>query len=240
MPYWDWAAAPPAGDKYFPTVVGQPLIQIITPTSNNKPVQINNPLYSYKFNPLNPLKGDFPSAPVWTIILKLRNIITDIDISRNHDGQPLFGIQPVEVQPPNLKSNRSLTLWNHNLIRTKVMFTWSWETPIISSLMPLAITNGHQTMLREHMVVSKMCTTVFIVKLVGMDRWAILIMQHLIHCSGCITRKYILFCREYWNLPDIDIHQQCRSSICHLASIKPQQLCNQQAFRRWNIFHPKW
>ncbi|EMR83072.1 putative tyrosinase precursor protein [Botrytis cinerea BcDW1] len=63
MPYWDWAAAPPAGDKYFPTVVGQPLIQIITPTSNNKPVQINNPLYSYKFNPLNPLKGDFPSAP---------------------------------------------------------------------------------------------------------------------------------------------------------------------------------
>lgn len=64
MPYWDWAAAPPAGDKYFPTVVGQPLIQIITPTSNNKPVQINNPLYSYKFNPLNPLKGDFPSAPV--------------------------------------------------------------------------------------------------------------------------------------------------------------------------------
>ncbi|TEY36383.1 hypothetical protein BOTCAL_0554g00040 [Botryotinia calthae] len=63
MPYWDWAATPPAGDKYFPTVVGQPLIQIITPTSNNKPVQINNPLYSYKFNPLNPLKGDFPSAP---------------------------------------------------------------------------------------------------------------------------------------------------------------------------------
>ncbi|KAF7890194.1 hypothetical protein EAF00_008509 [Botryotinia globosa] len=63
MPYWDWAATPPAGDKYFPTAVGQPLIQIITPTSNNKPVQINNPLYSYKFNPLNPLKGDFPSTP---------------------------------------------------------------------------------------------------------------------------------------------------------------------------------
>ncbi|KAF7945069.1 hypothetical protein EAE96_009849 [Botrytis aclada] len=63
MPYWDWAATPPTGDKYFPTVVGQPSIQIVTPTSNNKPVQINNPLYSYKFNPLNPLKGDFPIAP---------------------------------------------------------------------------------------------------------------------------------------------------------------------------------
>ncbi|KAJ8061925.1 hypothetical protein OCU04_009712 [Sclerotinia nivalis] len=63
IPYWDWAATPPAGDKYFPTVVGQPLIQLITPTSNNKPVQITNPLYSYKFNPLNPLKGDFPSTP---------------------------------------------------------------------------------------------------------------------------------------------------------------------------------
>ncbi|KAB8292555.1 hypothetical protein EYC80_008264 [Monilinia laxa] len=37
MPYWDWAAAPPSGDKYFPVVVGQPSIQVITPTSNGKP-----------------------------------------------------------------------------------------------------------------------------------------------------------------------------------------------------------
>ncbi|RAL58966.1 hypothetical protein DID88_009257 [Monilinia fructigena] len=36
IPYWDWAAAPPAGDKYFPIVVGQPSIQVITPTSNGK------------------------------------------------------------------------------------------------------------------------------------------------------------------------------------------------------------
>ncbi|KAI9651401.1 hypothetical protein NHQ30_001443 [Ciborinia camelliae] len=64
IPYWDWAAAPPDGDQYFPTVVGQPSIEVVTPSSNGKPIQISNPLYSYKFNPLNPLKGDFPSAPV--------------------------------------------------------------------------------------------------------------------------------------------------------------------------------
>ncbi|PQE33295.1 tyrosinase precursor protein [Rutstroemia sp. NJR-2017a WRK4] len=63
IPYWDWAADPPSGDKYFPTVVGQPSISIVTPTSDGKPVLIANPLYSFKFNPLNPLKGDFPSAP---------------------------------------------------------------------------------------------------------------------------------------------------------------------------------
>jgi tyrosinase len=64
IPYWDWATEPPSGDKYFPTIVGQPSISVITPTSDNKPVLIANPLYSYKFNPLNPIKGDFPSAPV--------------------------------------------------------------------------------------------------------------------------------------------------------------------------------
>ncbi|KAM3065503.1 hypothetical protein ACMFMF_010988 [Clarireedia jacksonii] len=63
IPYWDWAAEPPSGDKYFPTIVGQPSISIITPTSNDKPVLIANPLYSFKFNPLNPVKGDFPSSP---------------------------------------------------------------------------------------------------------------------------------------------------------------------------------
>jgi tyrosinase len=59
IPYWDWAAQPAAGD-YFPNAVGKSAtISVITPQSDGKQVPIDNPLYTYKFNPLNPVEGDF-------------------------------------------------------------------------------------------------------------------------------------------------------------------------------------
>lgn len=68
MPYWDWAAQPLNGDTNFPNSVGgSATIGVITPQSNGLTVPIHNPLYSYKFAPLNPIKGDFPTlngAPV--------------------------------------------------------------------------------------------------------------------------------------------------------------------------------
>lgn len=104
MPYWDWAAAPPAGDDYVPTIVGQPSIQVITPGSNGKPVQISNPLYSYKFNLLNPIKGDFPNDQVCLSRLKHGMFINIISIL---DGPVLFDTQPIVVQALNLKNNKS-------------------------------------------------------------------------------------------------------------------------------------
>ncbi|KAG9238946.1 tyrosinase precursor [Amylocarpus encephaloides] len=59
VPYWDWAAEAPAGDTNFPRAVGSPNISVVTPQSNGQSVQIPNPLYSHKFNPLNPINGDF-------------------------------------------------------------------------------------------------------------------------------------------------------------------------------------
>ena len=70
IPYWDWAAQPPSGDQYFPVSVGgSTTVPVITPQSNGETVQIANPLYSYKFAPLNPESGDFISdqgVPVCT------------------------------------------------------------------------------------------------------------------------------------------------------------------------------
>lgn len=63
IPYWDWAAEPASGD-YFPNSVGSPKIGVVTPQSDGKTVQIDNPLYSYKFKPLNPVSGDFVDLPV--------------------------------------------------------------------------------------------------------------------------------------------------------------------------------
>lgn len=60
IPYWDWAAQPPSGDQYFPVSVGgSTTATVITPQSNGQTVTIPNPLYSYKFSPLDPEQGDF-------------------------------------------------------------------------------------------------------------------------------------------------------------------------------------
>lgn len=50
LPYMDWAADPPSGDNVFPNVMIQPQIQVVTPSGNQ---QIDNPLYSYKFHPVD-------------------------------------------------------------------------------------------------------------------------------------------------------------------------------------------
>jgi tyrosinase len=41
------------------SVGGSTTTSVITPQSNGKAVQITNPLYSYRFAPLNPERGDF-------------------------------------------------------------------------------------------------------------------------------------------------------------------------------------
>ncbi|TVY81027.1 Tyrosinase, partial [Lachnellula suecica] len=71
VPYWDWAAEPASGD-YFPNAVASPKISVITPQSNGKTVQINNPLYTYTFKPLNPIGGDFTDLPFRTWPATLR------------------------------------------------------------------------------------------------------------------------------------------------------------------------
>ncbi|WYZ34407.1 hypothetical protein EsH8_I_000683 [Colletotrichum jinshuiense] len=60
IPYWDWAVAPPTGENVYLPEFGQPGIQVYGP---NGWQLIANPLYSYKFRPLDPKvfsEGDFP------------------------------------------------------------------------------------------------------------------------------------------------------------------------------------
>lgn len=64
MPYWDWAAVLPAGTKVFPTSLSSKTLNLVTPTSGGKPTPVDNPLYSFKFHPVNPTPGDFPEAPL--------------------------------------------------------------------------------------------------------------------------------------------------------------------------------
>ncbi|KAF2747125.1 Di-copper centre-containing protein [Sporormia fimetaria CBS 119925] len=58
MPYWDWAAQPSAGSTVLPLSVQRPRVTLVVP---NGTVTVDNPLYSYRFHPLN--TTDFDSSP---------------------------------------------------------------------------------------------------------------------------------------------------------------------------------
>ncbi|QSZ31852.1 hypothetical protein DSL72_001421 [Monilinia vaccinii-corymbosi] len=124
-PFWDWAAAPPAGDKYFPTIVGQPFIQVITPTSNGKPVQIPNPLYSFKFNPLNPLKGDFANDQHsrWPRTLRYP---TNASATAKSQDQLVF--DAIESQFDSYQSNIYLIMRDPNYKRFDAFSNHQWAS----------------------------------------------------------------------------------------------------------------
>jgi tyrosinase len=51
IPYWDWAIVPPSGQSVFPDSVGEsPGISVDGPSGTQV---IANPLYSYRFKPLD-------------------------------------------------------------------------------------------------------------------------------------------------------------------------------------------
>lgn len=50
FPYWDWAVVPPEGETNVPVFLTAPNINV---TLHNGTETIHNPLYSYKFNPLD-------------------------------------------------------------------------------------------------------------------------------------------------------------------------------------------
>ncbi|KAL0254953.1 hypothetical protein SLS55_009477 [Diplodia seriata] len=50
LPYWDWAVLPPDGEKSVPEFLSSPTINVTRPNGTET---IENPLYSYKYHPLN-------------------------------------------------------------------------------------------------------------------------------------------------------------------------------------------
>ncbi|KAF8860872.1 Di-copper centre-containing protein [Acephala macrosclerotiorum] len=59
VPYWDWAAVPPPGQSVYPSSVGgSPAVVVNGPAGTQT---IANPLWSYRFQPLDP--SQLPDAP---------------------------------------------------------------------------------------------------------------------------------------------------------------------------------
>lgn len=50
LPYWDWSLEAPKGETHLPDVFWSPVIQQFGP---NGLQNIKNPLYSYRFHPLD-------------------------------------------------------------------------------------------------------------------------------------------------------------------------------------------
>jgi len=59
IPYWDWAVTPTGGSTILPDSVKSPSIVINGPAGVQT---IANPLYSYRFQPLDPV--NLPDRPV--------------------------------------------------------------------------------------------------------------------------------------------------------------------------------
>lgn len=59
IPYWDWAAVPTSGDSIVPKILTDENVDIDGPNGFQT---IQNPLFNYKFQPLN--TTDLPDSPV--------------------------------------------------------------------------------------------------------------------------------------------------------------------------------
>ena len=64
MPYWDWGLVLPSGQSVLPTSLSSRTIAVVTPQSGGRLTTIDNPLYSYRFHPINPAPDDFPDNTV--------------------------------------------------------------------------------------------------------------------------------------------------------------------------------
>lgn len=71
MPYWDWAIVTGRGQGVLPRSVQSETVNVFTPTSGGQRVPMDNPLYSFRFHPLNPSEGDFPDDSDVSLIVSL-------------------------------------------------------------------------------------------------------------------------------------------------------------------------
>jgi tyrosinase len=67
IPYWDWAAVPPAGQSVLPDSVGGSAFIMVNGPNGEQ--EIENPLFSYIFKPLN--TSQLPDPPVSISIINL-------------------------------------------------------------------------------------------------------------------------------------------------------------------------
>jgi tyrosinase len=100
MPYWDWAVVVPPGQSILPASLSSRTISVITPSSGGQRTTIDNPLYSYRFNPINPSPGDFPNNTVATWQTTVRWPRNQTSESRNE-----LITRSIEITNQNRSSN---------------------------------------------------------------------------------------------------------------------------------------
>ncbi|KAI9808406.1 MAG: hypothetical protein M1826_004170 [Phylliscum demangeonii] len=68
IPYWDWAAAPATGQSVLPSSISSAAKVSVTTAQGR--ISIDNPLYAYKFHPLDPT--ELPDSPLvaWPVTLR--------------------------------------------------------------------------------------------------------------------------------------------------------------------------
>ncbi|KAK7533041.1 uncharacterized protein J3D65DRAFT_558533 [Phyllosticta citribraziliensis] len=95
-PYLDWALLPPEGETNIPDFIVSPKINVTLPNGTQV---IDNPLYQYRFHPLNPSDLADPSEPQFqqyqTTLRYPTSLTTD---AQNTEGKVKSSMQSLRVQ----------------------------------------------------------------------------------------------------------------------------------------------
>lgn len=107
VPYWDWAANPPAGETFFPRAISDETVSIVTPQSDGKVVRVTNPLFAYQFKPLNPNGADFANLRGTPVSVQHLWRCMVYSLSQ-YDKWPTTLRYPTNVRAVDAKSNQAL------------------------------------------------------------------------------------------------------------------------------------
>ncbi|KAL2158078.1 hypothetical protein VTH06DRAFT_4888 [Thermothelomyces fergusii] len=115
IPYWDWAASPPPGQSVLPeSIGGSPFVDVNGP---NGVQRIANPLFSYRFNPLDQKAFGVSPWNIWTRTLRSPSnggpdaqsnntlVALDLDQNRASMAQRLYAL---------FSNNNNYSLFSNN------------------------------------------------------------------------------------------------------------------------------
>ncbi|KAK3069943.1 hypothetical protein LTR53_011321 [Teratosphaeriaceae sp. CCFEE 6253] len=95
LPYWDWAATPPAGQSVYPDSVTSPNVTVSTP---NGTASIANPLYSYTFHPVSHSDFYFDPFASWNQTMRFPTNWTSTAVIQNNLVGPILDNNRVSFQ----------------------------------------------------------------------------------------------------------------------------------------------
>lgn len=119
IPYWDWAFHPGGNAPNFPTQISSPTASVVDKHGNGNKITIANPLYQYKFHPLNANDFEYnPFAQEWPVTMRApttnnANAVSNDGSVTNQMNNDLGGSKGLAARMWSLLYNATTTPFSH-------------------------------------------------------------------------------------------------------------------------------